>query len=108
MVNGFCQGTIEVNGFLMVFYIEPLLPMVFHILTIGINGFFNGFFIRYDGFSMVFYRWTIGIDGFSNGFSIRDNGFSMVFYCWTIGIDGFLPLNHWYQRFSNGFLPWKH
>ena len=63
--------------------------MVFHMSTIGINGFSNVFFIRYDGFSMVFYRWTIGIDGFSNGFSIRDDVFSMVFYRRTIGIDGF-------------------
>ena len=54
------------------------MSMVFHMSTIGINGFSNGFFIRDDGFSMVFYRWTIGIDGFSNGFSIRDDVFSMV------------------------------
>ena len=63
--------------------------MVFHMSTIGINGFSNGFFIRDDSFSMVFYPWTIGIDGFSNGFSIRDNGYSMFFYRWTIGINGF-------------------
>ena len=67
------------------------MSMVFHMSTIGINGFSNGFFIRDDGFSMVFYRWTIG--GFSNGFSIRDDVFSMVFYRRTIGIDDF----------SNGF-----
>ena len=77
--------------------------MVFHVSTIGINGFSNDFSIRDDGFSMVFYRWTIGIDGFSNGFSIRDDGFSMVFYRGTIGIDGFLPLNHWYQWFVQWF-----
>ena len=46
--------------------------------TIGTNGFFNGFSIRDDGFSMVlglanhWYQW------FFNGFSIRDDGFSMV------------------------------
>ena len=68
-VNGFCQGTIVVNGFSMVFFTgEPSLLMVFHISTIGINGFSNGFSIRDDGFSMVFYRWIIGIDGFFNGF----------------------------------------
>ena len=49
------------NGF---FTSEPSLMMVFHISTIGINGFSNGFSIRDDGFSMVFYRGTIGIDGF--------------------------------------------
>ena len=48
---------------------------------------------------MVFHMSTIGINDFSNGFSIRDDGFSMVFYRGTIGIDGFLPLNHWYQWF---------
>jgi len=32
------------------------LSMVFHISTIGINGFSNGFSISDDGFSMVFYR----------------------------------------------------
>ena len=79
-LNGFCQGTIVVNGFSMVFLTgEPLLLMVFHISTIGING-------------------------FSNGFSIIDDGDSMVFYRWTIGIDGFLPLNHWYQWFFQWFL----
>ena len=47
---------------------------------------------------MVFHVSTIGINGFSNDFSIRDDGFSMVFYRWTIGIDVFfLPLNNWYQ-----------
>ena len=40
------------------------MSMVFHVSTIGINGFSNDFSIRDDGFSMVFYRWTIGIDGF--------------------------------------------
>ena len=60
-VNGFCQGTIVVDGFSMGFFTgEPSLLMVFHISTIGING----FSIRDDGFSMVFYRWIIGIDGF--------------------------------------------
>ena len=72
--------------------------MVFHMSTICINGFSNGFFIRDDGFSMVFYRWTIGIDGFSKGFSndfsIRDDGFSMVSYRWTIGIDGFSMISN--------------
>ena len=53
---------------------------------------------------MVFHMSTIGIDGFSDGFSIIDDGDSMVFYRWTIGIDGFLPLNHWYQWFFQWFL----
>ena len=41
---------------------------------------------------MVFHVSTIGINGFSNDFSIRDNGFSMFFYRWTIGIDGFFTV----------------
>ena len=36
----------------------------------------------HDGMSMVFHMSTIGINGFSNGFSIRDNGYSMFF---TVG-----------------------
>ena len=44
MVNGFCQGTIGVNVFSMVFFTsEPLLSMVFHISTIGFDGISNGF-----------------------------------------------------------------
>ena len=45
MVNGFCQGTIGVFGFSILFFTsDPLLPMVFHISTIGIGGFSNVFF----------------------------------------------------------------
>ena len=59
MVNGFCQSTIVVDGFSMVFFTcEPLVSMVFQwfffMWTIGVNG-----------FSMVFYMWTIGVNGFS-------------------------------------------
>ena len=43
---------------------ESLLSMVFHMSTIGINGFPMVFSSRDDGFSMVFYRGTIGIDNF--------------------------------------------
>ena len=63
------------NGF---FTSEPSLMMVFHISTIGINGFSNGFPLETMVFqwfftveplvSMVFYRWTIGINGLSNGY----------------------------------------
>ena len=42
--------------------------------------FFNGFFTSEPSLSMVFHISTIGINGFSNGFSISDDGFSMVFY----------------------------
>ena len=62
------------------------------------------FFTSEPSLMMVFHISTIGINGFSNGFSIRDDGFSMVFYRGTIGIDGFLPLNHWYQW----FVQWLH
>ena len=68
MVNGFCQGTIGVNGFSMFFLqvnhrwwwfftsqplVSMVFPMVFYRGTIGIDGFF---------------RWTIGINGLSNGY----------------------------------------
>ena len=101
----FHMSTIGINGFSNGFSIRDNgYSMFFYRWTIGINGLSNGFSIRDDVFSMVFQRWTIGIDGFSNGFSIIDDGDSMVFYRWTIGIDGFLPLNHWYQWFFQWFL----
>ena len=78
----------------MVFVKVPLWSMVFQWF----------FFTSEPSLSMVFHISTIGINGFSNGFSIRDDGFSMVFYRWTIGIDGFLSLNHWYQW----FVQWLH
>ena len=87
-----------------------------------------------DGMSMVFHMSTIGINGFSNGFSIRDNGYSMFFlpldhwYQWFVQwffhkrrcfFNGFLALDHWYRWFFqwffhyrrwwfNGFLPLDH
>ena len=67
-INGFCQGTIVVNVFSMVFVTgEPSLLMVFHISTIGINGFSNGFSIRDDGFFNGFglanhwYQFVLGV-----------------------------------------------
>ena len=79
-VNGFRQGTIVVNGFSMVFFTsEPSLSMVFHISTIGINGFSNVFSLE----TMVF-QWFFAVEPLV----------SMVF----------LPLNHWYQW----FVQWLH
>ena len=46
MVNAFCQGTIGVDGFFNVFGLftsEPLLPIVFHILIVAIDGVSNVF-----------------------------------------------------------------
>ena len=72
--NVFYQKTIVVNGFPMVLFTsESLLSMVFHMSTIGINGFpmvFHMSTIGINGFPMVFRRWTIGIDGFFNGHSL--------------------------------------
>ena len=63
--------------------------MVFHVSTIGINGFYNDFSIRDDGFSMVFYRWTIGIDVFFTVEPLVSMIFPMVTYRGNIGLDGF-------------------
>ena len=50
----FVKKTIMVNGFSMVLFTsEPSLSMVFHMSTIGING-----------FPMVFHMSIIGINGF--------------------------------------------
>ena len=79
-VNGFRQGTIVVNGFSMVFFTsEPSLSIVFHISTIGINGFSNVFSLE----TMVF-QWFFAVEPLV----------SMVF----------LPLNHWYQWFVQWLL----
>ena len=54
MAMVFCQKSIVVNGFSMVLFSgKPLLSMVFHMSTIGING-----------FPMFFHMSTIGINGF--------------------------------------------
>jgi len=61
MVNGFCQSTIVVDGFSMVFlhvnhWCRWFFNVFFHV-NHGVNG-----------FSMVFQISTIGINGFSNVF----------------------------------------
>ena len=134
MVNGFCQGTIGVDGFLMVFFLlvnhccrwfftfQPLVLMVV---------------------SMVFYRRTIAIDGFLmvtfyliHWLWITEMGWikgivNKTTPCWTlfnteyprkggicqwmkslkttIGINGFTMIfgltNHWHQWFCNSFGP---
>ena len=74
--------------------------MVFHMSTIGINGFSNGFSIRDNGYSMFFYRWTIGINGLSNGLSIRHNVFPMVSYSGNIGLNGLEKASDGHQWFT--------
>ena len=60
MVNGFCQGTIIVNGFSIVFFMsEPLFSMVFRCF----------FFFTFQPLVTMVFQWflvwqTIGTDGF--------------------------------------------
>ena len=70
MLNGFCQSTIVVDGFSMVFYMWTIgvdgFSMVFQISTIGINGFSNVFFSNPTiAIEWVVFWLTIDIDGLS-------------------------------------------
>ena len=74
--NGFCQSTIVVDGFSMVF--------------LHVNHWYQWFF---NGF---FYMWTIGINGFSMDF-LHVNHWCQWFF------NGFSDLNHWYGWFFQCF-----
>ena len=61
------------------------MSMVFHMSTIGINGFSNGFWSINHWSRWSFSLATIGLDGFA-----------MVFGLATIGLNGFsMVANHW-------------
>ena len=78
MVNGFCQSTIIVDGFSMVFL---------HV-NHWCRWFFNGFFSCEPSVSMV-----------SQWFFLYVNHWCQWFF------NGFSDLNHWYQWFFQWFFP---
>ena len=66
MVNGFCQSTIVVDGFSMVFFTcEPLVSMVFQWFFLHVNHwrqwFFNGF-SDLNHWYQWFFQWFLTIE----------------------------------------------